>query len=81
MTTMNTPDATDGLRCTAWGNPPGAWVTDFAKPPLGVDFDLDLNPSDDPNAGFVYVERDTVDTEAAVFDVLSREVVDGAEAD
>lgn len=62
-------------------NAPGAWVADAVEPAWAVDFDLDLNPADDPNAGFVYVQRDVVDTEAAVFDVLPRDVKDRAATD
>ena len=47
---------------------PGAWVVGTAESTLQVDFDLDLNPGDDPNAGFVYVQPEAGDTEAAVFD-------------
>ena len=49
------------------GNGPTAGVAGSAAPAIevDVDFDLDLNPLDDPNAGFVYVETDT---EPGVFD-------------
>ena len=49
------------------GTGPNTWVPSSAAPALEVevDFDLDLNGLDDPNAGFIYVEADT---EPAVFD-------------
>ncbi len=53
---------------------PGAWVVGARIQAFEVDFDLELNALDDRNAGFVHVEADTVDTEAAVFDLLPREV-------
>ena len=56
-------------------------MADAVEPAWAVDFDLDLNPADDPNAGFVYVQRDVVHTEAAVFDVLPRDVKDRAATD
>ena len=59
------------------GNAPSAWVAGSVKPALEVDFDLDLNAGDDPNAGFAYVERDVADTEAAVFNGLPCDVGHG----
>ena len=60
------------------GMRPGAWVASSVKPAMKVDFDLDLNPGDDSNAGFVYVERDAADTEVAVLNGLRCETEDGA---
>ena len=47
------------------GKGPTPWVASSLVPALEIDLDLDLNPLDDPNAGFVYVEPDT---EPGVFD-------------
>ena len=59
----------------------GAWVVGAAIQAFEVDFDLELNAPYDRNAGFVHVEADPPDTEAAVFDLLSREPDDSAAPD